>query len=76
MIYKTFKQWKNGKFLEHFGPRKANYSQDQLDLIEMGWKYGYDAGIEAERQACIDIIQIEHIAKPEIIRAIKERGKK
>ena len=52
MIYKTFKQWKNGKFLEHFGPRKANYSQDQLDLIEMGWKYGYVAGVEAEREEC------------------------
>ncbi len=27
-----------------------------------------------ERQACIDIINIEHIAKPEIIRAIRARG--
>ncbi len=34
----------------------------------------FQAIAEAERQACIDIINIEHIAKPEIIRAIRQRG--
>ena len=52
MIYTTFKQWAKGKFLETGEPRKKAYSKDELALIEMGWGYGYDAGVEAEREAC------------------------
>ena len=49
MIYKTFEQWKNGNVLEHGVPRTEYYSEDQLDLVEMGWKYGYDAGRAVEQ---------------------------
>ena len=52
MIYTTFKQWKDGNFLETGEPRKKAYSKDELALIEMGWNYGYDAGQAAEREAC------------------------
>jgi hypothetical protein len=52
MIYTTFKQWVKGRFLETGEPRKQAYSKDELALIEMGWGYGYDAGVEAEREAC------------------------
>lgn len=49
MIYKTFEQWKNGNVLEHGVPRTEHYSEDQLDLVEMGWMYGYDAGRAVEQ---------------------------
>jgi hypothetical protein len=49
MIYKTFEQWKSGNVLEHGVPRTEYYSEDQLDLIEMGWGYGYDAGRAVEQ---------------------------
>ena len=49
MIYKTFEQWKGGNVLEHGVPRTEYYSEDQLDLVEMGWKYGYDAGRAVEQ---------------------------
>jgi hypothetical protein len=49
MIYKTFKQWKDGNYLEDLEPRKEAYTQDELLLIEMGWNYGFDAGVEAGR---------------------------
>jgi hypothetical protein len=49
MIYKTFEQWKSGNVLEHGVPRTEHYSEDQLDLVEMGWKYGYDAGRAVEQ---------------------------
>ncbi len=49
MIYKTFEQWKNGNVLEHGVPRTEHYSEDQLDLVEMGWNYGYDAGRAVEQ---------------------------
>ena len=49
MIYKTFEQWKRGNVLEHGVPRTEHYSQDQLDLVEMGWSYGYDAGRAVEQ---------------------------
>jgi hypothetical protein len=52
MIYTTFKQWVRGQFLEIGEPRKQAYSKDELALIEMGWGYGYDAGVEAEREIC------------------------
>jgi len=49
MIYKTFEQWKSGNVLEHGVPRTEYYSKDQLDLVEMGWNYGYDAGRAVEQ---------------------------
>ncbi len=49
MIYKTFEQWKNGNVLEHGVPRTEYYNEDQLDLVEMGWNYGYDAGRAVEQ---------------------------
>jgi hypothetical protein len=49
MIYKTFEQWKSGNVLEHGVPRTEHYSEDQLDLVEMGWSYGYDAGRAVEQ---------------------------
>jgi hypothetical protein len=44
MIYKTFKEWKDGNWLEDGEPRKKAYTKDELLLVEMGWKYGFDAG--------------------------------
>ena len=68
MIYTTFKQWVKGRFLEIGEPRKNAYSQAELDLVEMGWNYGFDAGVqwqksqqaldrmaENEREACAKI---------------------
>jgi hypothetical protein len=49
MIYKTFEQWKSGNVLEHGVSRTEYYSEDQLDLVEMGWMYGYDAGRAVEQ---------------------------
>jgi hypothetical protein len=49
MIYKTFEQWKSGNVLEHGVPRTEHYTEDQLDLVEMGWNYGYDAGRAVEQ---------------------------
>jgi hypothetical protein len=57
MIYTTFKQWVKGRFLETGEPRKQAYSKDELALIEMGWGYGYDAGVEAEREACAKLLE-------------------
>jgi hypothetical protein len=50
MIYKTFKEWKDGNYLEDLEPRKEAYTRDELLLVEMGWKYGFDAGVEAGRK--------------------------
>jgi hypothetical protein len=50
MIYMTFKQWEDGNFLETGEPRKNAYLQAELDLVEMGWNYGYDAGVEWQRE--------------------------
>ena len=49
MIYMTFKQWEDGNFLETGEPRKNAYLQAELDLVEMGWNYGYDAGVEWQK---------------------------
>lgn len=49
MIYTTFKQWVRGRFLEIREPRKQAYSADELALIEMGWNYGYDAGVQWQK---------------------------
>ena len=46
MIYKTFEEWKDGQWLEDGEPRKQAYTKDELLLVEMGWKYGFDAGKE------------------------------
>ena len=43
-MYKTFTEWKNGHWLEDGEPRKEAYTKDELLLVEMGWKYGFDAG--------------------------------
>ena len=44
MIYKTFEEWKAGQWLEDGEPRTEAYTEDELLLVEMGWKYGFDAG--------------------------------
>ena len=46
MIYKTFEEWKAGRWLEDGEPRTEAYTEDELLLVEMGWKYGFDAGKE------------------------------
>ena len=48
-IYRSFEQWKSGNVLEHGVPRTEHYSEAQLDLVEMGWHYGYDAGRAVEQ---------------------------
>lgn len=48
-IYRSFEQWKNGNVLEHGVPRTEYYREAQLDLVEMGWNYGYDAGRAVEQ---------------------------
>jgi len=55
MIYTTFKQWVKGRVLEIGQPRKKFYTQEDFDLIEMGWGYGFDAGVEWQKsQAALD----------------------
>lgn len=61
MIYMTFKQWEEGNFMETGEPRKKAYSQAERDLIEMGWDYGYDAGVEYQkRQQALDKLREEN----------------
>jgi len=48
-IYRSFEQWKSGNVLERGVPRTEYYSKAQLDLVEMGWNYGYDAGRAVEQ---------------------------
>ena len=48
MKYKTFEEWKDGQWLEDGEPRTKAYTKDELLLIEMGWKYGFDAGKKIE----------------------------
>ena len=48
-IYCSFEQWKSGNVLERGVPRTEYYSEAQLDLVEMGWNYGYDAGRAVEQ---------------------------
>jgi len=57
MIYKNFKEWAAGLWLEDGEPRKQAYTRDELLLIEMGWNYGKDAGAAAEREACAKLIE-------------------
>ena len=49
MIYMTFEEWKKGLFLDTSEPRINAYSKDELDLIEMGWNYGHDAGVQWQK---------------------------
>jgi hypothetical protein len=49
MIYTTFEQWVRGRFLETGEPRNKAYSQAELDLVEMGWNYGHDAGVQWQK---------------------------
>jgi len=49
MIYMTFNQWADGNFLETGEPRREAYSQAELDLVEMGWNYGFDAGVQWQK---------------------------
>ena len=60
-MYKTFTEWKNGNWLEDGEPRKEAYTRDELLLVEMGWKYGFDAG-KAQTKPLSDE-EIEEIAK-------------
>jgi hypothetical protein len=83
MIYTTFKQWVKGRFLETGEPRKQAYSKDELALIEMGWGYGYDAGVEAEREACAKLVEQSSLPDayseeclPDIADEIRARGDK
>ena len=48
-MYRSFEQWKSGNVLEHGVPRTEYYNEAQLDLVEMGWNYGYDAGRAVEQ---------------------------
>ena len=88
MIYKTFKEWKAGRWLEDGEPRTEAYTEDELLLVEMGWKYGFDAGKEQTKplsdeeiwelhQEHIDEIPCGHSMKTigfvEFARAIEER---
>ena len=43
-IYRSFEQSKNGNVLANGVPRTEHYSEQELSLVEMGCKYGYDAG--------------------------------
>ena len=55
MIYTSFKQWVKGRVLEIGQPRKKFYTQEDFDLIEMGWGYGYDAGVQWQKsQTALD----------------------
>ncbi len=49
-IYETFEDWRNGNWLEDGEPRKKAYTKDELLLVEMGWKYGFDAGLKKARE--------------------------
>ena len=84
MIYKTFEEWKTGHWLEDGELRTEAYTEDELLLVEMGWKYGFDAGKEQTKplsdEAISDIadeVDKQYATHPEWIfffaRAIEER---
>jgi hypothetical protein len=56
-VYTTFKQWKNSGFLERGRPRKQEYTKEELALIEMGWKYGYDSALRKINQTCYELFE-------------------
>jgi hypothetical protein len=72
MIYTTFKQWVKGRFLETGEPRKKAYLKDERALIEMGWGYGYDAGVLAERGECAKIADLWSVSYPHPSKVIAE----
>ena len=64
MNYKTFEEWKDGQWLEDGEPRTKAYTKDELLLIEMGWKYGFDAGkkielTDEEIEECMCSVKLE-----------------
>ena len=61
--YKSFEQWKNGGFLEHGAPRKQEYTEEELALIEMGWKYGYDAALAKVDQMVAELRPLQRLHK-------------
>ncbi len=69
-IYRSFEQWKNGNVLEHGMPRTEYYSEQELSLVEMGWKYGYDAGL-AEQPAQEAELRRLHEVNQELLEALK-----
>ena len=78
-MYKTFTEWKNGNWLEDGEPRKEAYTKDELLLVEMGWKYGFDAG-KAQTKPLSDeeidsiIYSVDWAYDPVLlVRAIEER---
>lgn len=76
MIYKTFKEWEEGNYLEDLEPRKEAYTQQELDLIEMGWNYGVDAEREACAALCDDLDDyiVDGLAGWQYGEAIRARG--
>ena len=78
MIYKTFKEWKAGQWLEDGEPRTEAYTEDELLLVEMGWKYGFDAGKQQTKPLSDEEIKelSELTSDPDptsFVRAIEER---
>lgn len=75
-MYKTFMEWKNGNWLEDGEPRKKAYTKDELLLVEMGWKYGFDAGKAQTKPLSdeeIETIYLKTLNKFDFARAIEER---
>lgn len=72
MTYKTFEEWKAGQWLEDGEPRTKAYTEDELLLVEMGWQYGFDAGIEecAQRAEAYAYMSPNFTALAEELRAI------
>ena len=78
MIYKTFEEWKAGQWLEDGEPRTEAYTEDELLLVEMGWKYGFDAGKQQTKPLSDEEIKelSELTSDPDptsFVRAIEER---
>lgn len=60
-VYTSFEQWKNSGFLEHGAPRSQEYTKEELALIEMGWKYGYDAALSKIAQTVEELRPIRKV---------------
>ena len=82
MIYKTFEEWKAGHWLEDGELRTEAYKEDELLLVEMGWKYGFDAGKQQTKPLSDDEIdeildclidEDEGCSYHDFARAIEER---
>jgi hypothetical protein len=59
--YTSFEQWKSSGFLEHGAPRKQEYTEEELALVEMGWKYGHDAALSKVDQMVKELRPIQKI---------------